>query len=46
MRNEDVTVHIGNRGVGDSAPPFIVAELSANHNGSLEKALEHVREAK
>jgi len=37
---------VAGRPVGMGAPPFIVAELSANHNGSLEKALEHVREAK
>lgn len=30
---------IGNRTVGNSHPPLIVAELSANHNGSLERAL-------
>lgn len=28
--------------VGREAPPFIIAELSANHNGSLNRALEIV----
>ena len=29
--------------IGPEYPPYIVAELSANHNGSLDSALEHVR---
>lgn len=34
-------VRIGQRSVGGTDdPPFIVAELSANHNGSLEHALD------
>ena len=32
--------------IGINAPVFIIAELSANHNGSLETALETVRAAK
>ena len=39
-------VQIGNRKVGLSNPCFIIAELSANHNGKLENALESVRAAK
>lgn len=39
-------VVIAGRPVGGGHPPLVVAELSANHNGSLERALEHVREAK
>jgi N-acetylneuraminate synthase len=31
--------------VGPDAPPFIIAEMSGNHDGSLEKALEIVRMA-
>ncbi len=30
---------IGRREVGLHAPPFVIAELSGNHNGSLERAL-------
>jgi len=30
---------IGNRPIGPDQPPFIIGELSANHNGSLEHAL-------
>lgn len=39
-------IDIGGRRVGPTEPPFVVAELSANHNGSLERAMEHVREAR
>lgn len=31
--------HIGHRAIGPEQPPFIIAELSGNHNGSLERAL-------
>jgi pseudaminic acid synthase len=37
---------IGDSLVGFNYPVFIIAELSANHNGSLEVALETVRAAK
>ncbi|PFG11732.1 pseudaminic acid synthase [Marinobacter sp. LV10MA510-1] len=32
--------------IGPGQPPYIVAELSANHNGSLEHALATISEAK
>lgn len=34
------TVKIDGRAIGDGYPPYMVAELSANHNGSLERALQ------
>lgn len=37
---------IENREIGPNSPVFIIAELSANHNGSLETALETIRAAK
>jgi len=37
---------IGKYHINSSSPVFIIAELSANHNGSLETALETVRAAK
>ena len=37
---------IGKREIGGEHPVFIIAELSANHNGSLETALETIRAAK
>lgn len=33
---------IAGRKVGPDAPPYLIAEMSANHNGSLERALEIV----
>lgn len=37
---------IANYNINKNSPVFIIAELSANHNGSLETALETVRAAK
>lgn len=37
---------IGNRRIGEDEPVFIIAELSANHNGSIETALETIKAAK
>ena len=36
---------IGNRKIGPEHPPFIIAEMSGNHNQSLERALEIVEAA-
>lgn len=40
------TVTIDGVAIGPGHPPYIVAELSANHNGSLERALATIDEAK
>jgi pseudaminic acid synthase len=40
------SIHIQNRQIGKNQPVFIIAELSANHNGSLETAIETIRAAK
>ena len=37
---------INDRIISPSHPPYIVAELSANHNGKLSSALESITEAK
>lgn len=34
--------YIGNRQIGEDFPPYIIAEMSGNHNQSLDKALEIV----
>jgi len=39
-------MRIGAFEISDNSPVFIIAELSANHNGSLETALETIKAAK
>ena len=38
----DEMFSISNRKIGKNQPPFIIAELSGNHNQSIEKALKIV----
>jgi len=40
------TVTINGRKIGHKYPPYVIAELSANHNGVLQKALDTISEAK
>ncbi|MCT4628551.1 pseudaminic acid synthase [Winogradskyella sp.] len=37
---------IGNKNIGKDYPSFIIAELSANHNGNLDVAIETIKAAK
>ncbi|MFY7740916.1 MAG: pseudaminic acid synthase [Flavobacterium sp.] len=39
-------MQIGNFTIDDKSPVFIIAELSANHNGSLDNALATIKAAK
>jgi N-acetylneuraminate synthase len=37
------TIRFASTPVGEGHPPFIVAEMSGNHNGDLDRALDIVR---
>jgi N-acetylneuraminate synthase len=39
-------IKIAGRKIGADHPPYVIAELSANHNGSLDRALEVIQMAK
>ena len=41
--SESTTVRIAGRPIGPGHPAYIVAELSANHNGELARAVETIR---
>lgn len=43
---QDQEISIAGRRIGRAHPPYVIAELSANHNGSLATALRIVEEAK
>lgn len=44
MMNEFIT--IAGRKIGTNFPPYIIAELSANHNGDINRAFKIMEEAK
>lgn len=41
-----MTLYIGDTAIGSGHPPFIIAEISGNHNQSLNRALQIVAAAK
>jgi len=44
-KHKRTSIKIGTRMIGRDHPPFIIAEMSGNHNQSLERALEIVEAA-
>lgn len=44
--SQEQYLEIAGRKIGSSFPPYVIAELSANHNGRLEAALDLVKAAK
>ena len=38
-------INIGGREIGENQPPFVIAEMSGNHNQSLDRALQIVEAA-
>jgi len=41
-----LTISIAGRRIGAAEPPYVVAEMSANHDGSIEKAFRIIETAK
>ena len=39
MDGREIELHIGNHTIGNSHEPFIIAEMSGNHNQSLDRAM-------
>ncbi|ACX88772.1 pseudaminic acid synthase [Pectobacterium parmentieri] len=39
-------IKINDRVIGENEPPFVIAEMSANHNGKIETAFKIIEEAK
>lgn len=41
-RNNTMVIEINGRQIGQGYPPYITAELSANHNGNIERAFQTI----
>jgi N-acetylneuraminate synthase len=41
-----ISIRIAGRSISESDPPYVIAEVSANHNGSLDTALALISRAK
>ena len=42
IKSDTGSIQVGSRLIGENCPPFIIAEMSGNHNQSLQRALEIV----
>ena len=43
---EEVKITINNKEISTGNPPYIIAEMSANHNGSKKRAMDLIKSAK
>lgn len=43
LRGKTLHINIDGRHIGPAYPPYIIAEISANHNGSIDKAIEMIK---
>ena len=43
---KELRIQISGRSIGPETPPYVIAELSANHNGKLDTAMKIIEEAK
>ncbi|MDH2241155.1 pseudaminic acid synthase [Pseudomonas sp. GD03909] len=41
-----MNININGREIGPGSPPYIIAELSANHNGNIERAFKTIKAAR
>ena len=46
MKKLSREININGRLIAEDAPPYVIAELSANHNGKFETAIEIIKSAK
>ena len=46
MMNNNLNIKIAGRSIGSNYRPYIIAEMSANHNGNIERAFKIIDEAK
>lgn len=46
MKNNNKFIEIAGQKIGPNFPPYIIAELSANHNGDINRAIEILEMAK
>jgi sialic acid synthase SpsE len=45
MHQSPIQFNIGDRAVGESSPPLVIAEIGINHEGNIEKAIRMVDDA-
>lgn len=46
MNNTSLSIKIEGRNIGSDFPPYVIAEISGNHNGKIENAIELITAAK